>query len=309
MTEQKKVVFKEGSYLYIEGDEDSQNIFIVQKGVIQLTSSNKNIDKYKKIVKPGDIFGFISSLSNRPRVESAIAIKDSIIIILSQNKFFELLQKQPNIAIKLINYFAEDLRTYDDMIFSGENSDANHPAHKNLFNSGKFYFEKKSYENAYYIFNRFTHLYPANEFIPMAEDMLSKIRDIDSVKLPASIDNNKFNIYHDGQMIFCEDEPGDNLFVIKEGKVKISKINNSCEIMLSILKKGDIFGELAIVSDNPRNATAIAYGEVKLFVVNKDSLKMLLKSSPELLRKIFIEASECGVNIEIDTSSLENEWV
>jgi CRP-like cAMP-binding protein len=93
-------------------------------------------------------------------------------------------------------------------------------------------------------------------------------------------------VFADGQMIFCEHEPGDELYVIKSGKVEIMKISPPDEILLSILKEGDIFGELSIVSTAPRSAAAVSAGESVLLPVSRESLLSVFQKSPATVGRI-----------------------
>jgi CRP/FNR family transcriptional regulator len=111
-------------------------------------------------------------------------------------------------------------------------------------------------------------------------------------KISEPIKEDIYNVYSDGQIIFCEGEPGEELFIIKEGKVQISKFKNGTEIILSILKEGDIFGELAIVSDKPRNATAVCRSKTVLLPINLNSLSLLFEKSPGILKRIYTAISQ-----------------
>ena len=51
-------------------------------------------------------------------------------------------------------------------------------------------------------------------------------------------------------MIFSEHEPGEDLYIIQQGKVKITKIINNQEVLLAVLQPGDIFGEMALLEKN-----------------------------------------------------------
>ncbi|HPA72406.1 MAG TPA: cyclic nucleotide-binding domain-containing protein, partial [Spirochaetota bacterium] len=64
--------------------------------------------------------------------------------------------------------------------------------------------------------------------------------------------------YAPNQLIFCEFEPGNEFYFIQSGRVKIVKIVNNTEKTLDVLKPGDVFGEMAILENSPRSATAIA---------------------------------------------------
>ncbi len=59
-----------------------------------------------------------------------------------------------------------------------------------------------------------------------------------------------------------------------------------------MLKEGEIFGELAIVSDKPRNATAVSFGTTVLLPIDKDSLLKLVQKSSDLLKRIFTAISQ-----------------
>ncbi|HRR62006.1 MAG TPA: Crp/Fnr family transcriptional regulator, partial [Spirochaetota bacterium] len=114
----KKSLFKKGAYIYIEGDEDADTVYIVDKGVVQLSRYNKNAPIYKNILKGGEFFGVTASLCNKPRMESAIALTDSIITSLTRQEFINLLSKTPQIAIKVLNYFSDELRAYNEMMIA-----------------------------------------------------------------------------------------------------------------------------------------------------------------------------------------------
>lgn len=102
---------------------------------------------------------------------------------------------------------------------------------------------------------------------------------------------NKFGVtYQPGDIIFCEHEPGNEFFLLQEGRVKITKIVSDAEKTLDIFQSGDIFGEMAILEDQPRSATAIAVDRVKVLRFNKENFNLLLQGNPQLaftLLKVF----------------------
>ena len=69
-------------------------------------------------------------------------------------------------------------------------------------------------------------------------------------------------VFQPNEILFCEYEPGNDFFLIKEGKVKITKTVGSSVKTLDVLESGDILGEMAILEEQPRSATAIAVTEV-----------------------------------------------
>lgn len=102
---------------------------------------------------------------------------------------------------------------------------------------------------------------------------------------------NKFGVtYQPGDIIFCEYEPGNEFYLLQEGRVKVTKIVSDMEKTLDIFHPGDIFGEMAILEDQPRSATAIAVDRIKVLKFNKENFNLLIEGNPQLavnLLKLF----------------------
>lgn len=81
----------------------------------------------------------------------------------------------------------------------------------------------------------------------------------------------------DGQVIFRENDIGNEMYIIRSGKVKIFRERNGKEIVLATLKEGDFFGEMAIFSGLPRSASAQSIGETELEILSKDSFMKCIK--------------------------------
>lgn len=86
--------------------------------------------------------------------------------------------------------------------------------------------------------------------------------------------------FKEGDIIFCEYEPGDYLYIIKEGEVRISKIQKDKEKILDILKPGSIFGEMALIENDRRSATAIAETDVVLIKIKRENFELLTTTNP-----------------------------
>jgi signal transduction histidine kinase len=85
-----------------------------------------------------------------------------------------------------------------------------------------------------------------------------------------------------GAEIFKEGDAGDALYVVKSGQVQISAVIGAGERqVLSRVPGGDVFGELAIIDNQPRSATAMAEVETVVYVVPRDAMVTMLTSSPQ----------------------------
>src|SRR3954468_17215057 len=84
-----------------------------------------------------------------------------------------------------------------------------------------------------------------------------------------------------GHVVFSEGDPGDRLFVVLDGKVKISRTaNDGRENLLTVLGPGEMFGELSLFDPGPRTATATAVTRSRLASLDHDDLRPLLLDRP-----------------------------
>jgi CRP/FNR family cyclic AMP-dependent transcriptional regulator len=93
-------------------------------------------------------------------------------------------------------------------------------------------------------------------------------------------------IYMDQDIIFSEYEPGDTFYLIQSGKVQIVRIMGDIEKTLDILEPGEIFGEMAILEDVPRSATAIAVGRVQALEFTRENFQVLMQGNPQIALKL-----------------------
>ena len=84
-----------------------------------------------------------------------------------------------------------------------------------------------------------------------------------------------------GDILFHEGDPGDRLFVIGEGKVKLGRTSpDGRENLLAILGPGAMFGELSLFDPGPRTATATAVAETQVVAFSSDQLREYLQTRP-----------------------------
>ncbi len=85
-----------------------------------------------------------------------------------------------------------------------------------------------------------------------------------------------------GQQVFKEGDPGDGVYVVKSGQVQISALVESGErYIFSTVGAGEMFGEMAVLDDKPRSASASAETDTVLYFVGREFILGLLRDSPE----------------------------
>jgi len=284
-------IFKKGSYVFLENDENSEFVYLVKEGRVSHLCSSSILSSALKDACDGDFFGFISSFSERPRLSSAIAVEDSIVIPLERDLLFRMLKEKTEIARKILNSYSHALTHYDSVLLDIKPITLIYPQNLNLLRLGEFYMEKGEKLLAQYIFNRYIQLFPDSENIKEIESHVSALETVPCQEFFKENDKGELS-YRDGSVIFCEHEPGDLLYFIREGKVKIIKQSGDHDMLIAVLREGDIFGELALITSTPRSATAISFGGAVLAPVDMSMFKNLLADSPDLIKKILTSISQ-----------------
>jgi pSer/pThr/pTyr-binding forkhead associated (FHA) protein len=85
-----------------------------------------------------------------------------------------------------------------------------------------------------------------------------------------------------GEYVFREGDLGTEMYVINEGKVEILNQVGDEEQLLAVLEKGDFFGEMSVLEDLPRAASARAGSDVRLLQINGSTFDFLLQGNPEI---------------------------
>lgn len=98
--------------------------------------------------------------------------------------------------------------------------------------------------------------------------------------------------YPKGSVILFEHDPGDALFVVRSGRVKVVLLaDDGREVILSLLGVGEYFGELSLIDDQPRSAHVIAMEESALLVLRRDDFRRRVDSSPGVAWALLLELS------------------
>jgi len=93
--------------------------------------------------------------------------------------------------------------------------------------------------------------------------------------------------FQSAQTIFKEGDPGNRLYIIAEGEVRISRqVPGSGEEALTVLKEGSCFGEMAVFDRSDRSTDAIANKDCRLITITRSDFEMLLDFDRDLAYKV-----------------------
>lgn len=96
--------------------------------------------------------------------------------------------------------------------------------------------------------------------------------------------------YPKGHIVVQQSNPGDTFFIVVSGCVKVTLLSkDGKEIILSVLKKGDFFGELSLMDNEPRSANVIVVEDSTLFQLTQKQFHQLITTYPDILKKVLKE--------------------
>ena len=85
-----------------------------------------------------------------------------------------------------------------------------------------------------------------------------------------------------GTVLFNEGDRGEEMYILQAGRVKISKRIRGVEKTLATLEKGEFFGEMAILNDKPRSASAETIEECELLMIDRKTFDALIRGNAEI---------------------------
>jgi CRP-like cAMP-binding protein len=283
------VNFRKGSYIIVEGKQKADHFYIMRQGNVRVSKEAEVVEEESgNLLAPGDFFGVISTMSSHSHIETAQAVTDVSLIAVHRDQYGLLIERNTPVALKIIQQFSKTLRYLDDALarltLKGGDSSEENVSH--LFRVAEYYARQSQYNQAYYAYYKYIQHFPTGPDVRIAKERMSKIKPYAKVVYLGGANEQFTRTYPQNTMIFSESEPGAELFIIQKGSVKITKIINDNEVLLALLKAGDMFGEMALLEDKPRTASAIAHEEAVLLAVNKANFRRMVSTQPQMITRL-----------------------
>lgn len=99
--------------------------------------------------------------------------------------------------------------------------------------------------------------------------------------------------YHKENLILIEEEIGSSMFVILDGRVKISRISDDGrEVILAIMSEGDFFGEMSLLDGHTRSANVTAIDDSELLVIRREEFLQMLHDYPQIAINLLKELAQ-----------------
>ena len=135
----------------------------------------------------------------------------------------------------------------------------------------------------------------ARRVIAQTVDFLSSVplfRGLDQDELARFGEFVRERSYPKGSVILFQDDPGDSLYILRTGRVKVVLIGeDGREVILGVLESGAHFGELALIDDQPRSAHVIAMEDSQLLILRREDFRRRVDASPTVAWALLSELS------------------
>jgi len=281
------VSFKKGSFIVVEGKQNADRFFIIHQGKVRISKEVEVVEEEGgNVLGPGDFFAVVSTMASHSHIETAMALTDVVLISVLKEQYGELIQRNTPVAMKIILQFSRRLRYLDEELsrITLKSTAEADPSH--LYEVGEYYLRRSQYNQAFYSYAQYLKNCPAGEHVRNVKEKMAKIAIyVKGLKMEFRPDEYT-RIYTKNTILFAEGEPGNELFIIQKGSVKIAKIMDNNEVLLAVLKAGDIFGEMALLEAKPRVASAVAYEDCQVLAVSRANFEQMIKTKPQLIAKL-----------------------
>ena len=135
----------------------------------------------------------------------------------------------------------------------------------------------------------------ATEMISQTADFLATVplfSGLQRDEIQKFADLTRERSYPKGSVILFQDDPGDSLFVLRAGRVKVVLIGeDGREVILGVLEPGAHFGELALIDDQPRSAHVIAMEDAQLLILRREDFRRRVEANPTVAWALLTELS------------------
>ena len=283
--------FRKDSYLLVEGKTENDRFYIIQSGKVHTFRQGDVLSDSGSVLGPGDFVGVVPCMSSHSQIETAVAATDVVVISVRRDQYQALISKNTPVAMKIIRTFANRMRTVNEILtrLTLKNSMADSP--ERMYSIAAYYEKMGKTDLAVYGYYQYMKECPGGANIEKAKSRFVTLKARSHAVYFESPTGNLRN-YPKDTMIFSECQSGQDMFIIQSGQVKISKVVDDNEVILAVLQKGDFFGEMALLENKPRSASAIAHEDCVLMAGNRKNFDQMVATQAQLITRLTITLAE-----------------
>ena len=254
----KKTTYDRDTLIFRKGDE-SELMYRVVKGSVRIVDDYGTEDEREiAVLQEGSFIGEMGIIDHAPRSTDAVATAGTVLASIGFSDFEAFTREDTDSAIFLMQTLSERLRDTDKKYVDAVK----------LLN--EYYDEDELNDTDLNIeFKKVNHRFGSSL---RARGLFSKVS---KKEIP-------LNSVDAGGIIFSEGDAGSIMYLILEGKVDFYLgYSGKQKLLIGSAEKGDIFGEMAVLENEERSATAVAASDVELKPVTADELPAFLQENPQ----------------------------
>ena len=264
----QEIYFGKGEIVFNEGDEGNSFFQVLDgKAGVYVNYKKENEIKLTDVVA-GQYFGELAVIESTPRSTTVVSESGVNVIEISGTSLSEYFSEQPDKIIAIINNIGDRIRD-----LSNEYSEA-----KSVLKSIEENSADKSNESFIKKIQKYINHYKAS--VNLYKPSVEATRDENSIFDEKACNN--MEVYTKNTIIFKQGEAGDCMYAVHGGRVSIySDYGTVNQQKLTDLVSGDFFGEMGMLSQEVRSATAVADEDgTYVEIITEDGLENLFKTNP-----------------------------
>jgi len=297
----KSLLYKKGNSVVVQNAENHGVFYIVKSGTLELDSEHQLSDESLSRFNMGDSFGIVSALTGHKFLITIYAKTDVELIEIPISQIGSFLKNQKSLAIRLLSLYSKELKTIHKYLSKINPAHDRYVHPEKLLETASFFINHNNPKLASYAFNK---------FIEWAEDKpdYSQKKGYAQKKFK-ELGENYRGINWDGslmsletnEVLFLENEASNDIFLVKSGTVKLFTNAKNQELIIDILEKGEIFGEMAFIDHSDRMASAVTNSESEIMRFSKENLfesvgeSILYKIFRSLARRIWLSHQKLNI--------------
>jgi CRP/FNR family cyclic AMP-dependent transcriptional regulator len=280
----REVKFVKDASIVVQDSVNPGYFFIVRSGRVVVDSEHMLVDHELSYYEPGDSFGLVSAMTGHRYLVTLYAETEVVLLQIPIKLLGTYLKGTKELAMKILGLYSRELRSLQKHL-----SRANRPADRTyhperLLLNAKTYISWDKPELASYSLTRFIEWSKSSgsmTSLSEAEQLLNHTRTNYS---GPKWENNQMKLKA-GEVLFLESENSNEIYVVIEGSVKLFSIVRGMEYVIDVLSAGEIFGEMSLIDNAPRLASAVTETDSIILQVTADNIFESVGDA--LLQKIF----------------------
>ena len=244
-----------------------RDLYMLERGEITVQRTTSYGTFALGVVEPGDFFGEAGFITGQERSSDALAAAPSLIFRLDAAALDNLMENSAELGVQvywtLWHSLARKLRATNEQL--------------------KSFFSEESMPESFLRLRKQAAGVPANVRVePSDKIRLFREQGLSRRELMTLATFSREKRFNAGASLFQEGDEGNEMYIILEGRVMISKfIPGAGEEALAILERGDFFGEMSLIDGEPRSADARAHGgPLTVLALDQGTVREVLAMDP-----------------------------